>query len=170
MLSASVYTSLTHAGSHSQMDIEGFDVDRLELETISYSKAQVHEMLEEEFGYHFHKAPDNGIYHLFSDTEFDIPKKAENVIQFADAYCELPSPVYGDNEYDCEDYALTIYTLLTAAHPALSVGVMFSNNTDHAYNLFITEDEGIVYYEPMGCSIPDSSADLYQTEKGVLLF
>jgi len=112
--------------------------------------------------------PGSGIYHLSSDVGARVPTSKAAIRQRADAVVELPQPDYEYNEFDCEDYAIHLYSTLTKMYPRLSVGVAFTFTGDHAFNVFVTED-GVMEYEPQGGTVvTDSDEQLYEFDRGLL--
>jgi len=112
--------------------------------------------------------PGSGIYHLRSDASARVPASKAAIRQRADAVVELPHPDYEYDGYDCEDFAMHMYSTLTQMHPRLSVGVAFSFTADHVFNVFLTE-EGVVEYEPQdGTVVTDSGDPLYEFDRGLL--
>jgi len=110
------------------------------------------------------------IYYLRSDVTTRAPKHKTPVRMRADAVVDRPRPGYSADEYDCEDYALHLYSALTRMYPRLSVGIVWNLSGGHAFNIVLTED-GIMEYDPQletDAVVTNADNELYDFDRGVL--
>lgn len=118
----------------------------------------------------WHRPPSRGIYHLATDYPASVPKTRDAVVSRAKVLADLSHPPLRDGVFDCEDAALWLRSLLVQAYPTMSVGVAFNLAGDHVYNVFVTDEDGVVEFEPQTATVvTDSDRPRYDLREGVLI-
>jgi len=137
-----------------------------ELELVERDKDWVDRQLSMHYGNNWN----DNIYYLRSDVSTRAPKHKTPIRMRADAVVDRPRPGYSADEYDCEDFAVHLYSALTRAYPRLSVGIIWNLSGGHAYNIFLTKD-GLMEYDPQleeRSVVTDSDNEPYDFDRGVL--
>jgi len=137
-----------------------------ELELVKHDTDWVDRQLSGHYGDDWN----DDIYYLRSDVVTRAPKQKTPIRMRADAVVDRPDPGYSADEYDCEDYAIHLYSSLTRMYPRLSVGICWNISGDHAYNIVLTED-GLMEYDPQleeRSVVTDNDNELYDFDQGVL--
>jgi hypothetical protein len=137
-----------------------------ELELVEHDTDWVKRQLRRHYGDDWN----DDIYYLRSDVATRAPKQKTPVRMRADAVVDRPRPGYSADEYDCEDFAVHLYSSLTRAYPRLSVGLIWNLSGDHSYNIFLTEG-GVMEYDPQletDSVVTNSDNEPYDFDRGVL--
>lgn len=136
----------------------------------SRDRAWIDRTLQDHYGAAWRQPPTRGIFHHRTDNEWHLPTSRTAILQRAGVFVDVPQPEWGEEAYDCEDYAMHLYSALTMAHPQLSVGIAFNYAGDHVFTVFVTADGDVIEYEPQtGEVVTDSDDAYYQFEEGLLV-
>lgn len=124
--------------------------------------------LREHYGADFHKPPSRGIYYHWMDRGVRVAQRAA-IVPRAQIMCELETPRYSRDAWDCEDESLAARQRLLQAWPRLTVGVAYNHAGDHAWLVIPTSEGEIVEIEPeTGAVVGDDAPARYEFTQGVL--
>lgn len=139
------------------------------LDLVQHDREWLYRQLRGEYDA-WHRPPGHGIYHLGTDYPVDVPTTYDAIVSRAKVLADLSHPPFREGVFDCEDAALWLRSLLVQAYPTMSVGVAFNVSGDHVYNVFVTDDDGVVEFEPQTATVvTDSDRSRYDFNNGVLL-
>jgi len=139
-----------------------------DLEVESKREKWLRARLHEHYGSHFHKPPSRGIYYHWMDRGVRVAQRAA-IVPRVQIMCELETPRYSRDAWDCEDESLAARQRLLQAWPWLTVGVAYNHAGDHAWLVVPTSEGDIVEIEPQtGAVVGDDAPRRYDFTEGVL--